>query len=107
MEFRDTEGNRVVTIYVILDDNIRDAKKYEPYKAAVPKLVARHGGEYLAHDGKFEVLVGDWKTHNIVIFRWPSREAWQAFLNDPDYQPWKTLRLAVAMTANLMVVEGS
>jgi uncharacterized protein (DUF1330 family) len=95
-----------MTIYVILDDNIHDAEKYELYKDAVPALVARHGGEYLAHDGKFEVLVGDWKTHSIVMFRWPSRVAWQAFLNDPDYQPWKALRLSVATTANLMVVDG-
>lgn len=95
-----------MAIYVILDDNIRDAKKYAAYKAAVPALVARHGGEYLARDGKFEVLVGDWKTHRIVMFRWPHHEAWQAFLNDPDYQPWKALRASVATTANLMVVEG-
>jgi uncharacterized protein (DUF1330 family) len=95
-----------MAFYVILDDDIRDAKRYEPYKAAVPALVARHGGEYLAHNGTFEVLIGDWKTHRIVLFRWPSREAWQAFLNDPDYQPWKALRESVATTANLLVVEG-
>jgi uncharacterized protein (DUF1330 family) len=95
-----------MAIYVILDNDIRNDKKYEAYKAAVPALVARHGGEYLARDGKFEVLVGNWKPNRIVIFRWPSREAMQAFLNDPDYQPWKTLRESVATTTNLMVIEG-
>ena len=93
-------------IYVILDNDIRDAKKYEAYKAAVPALVAKHGGEYLARDGKFEVLVGNWKPNRIVIFRWPSREAMQAFQDDPDYQPWKALRESVATTTNLMVIEG-
>lgn len=95
-----------MAIYVILDNDIRDAAKYEAYKEAVPALVARHGGEYLARDGRFEVLAGNWKPNRIVIFKWPSREAMQAFQNDPDYQPWKKLRESVATTTNLMVIEG-
>jgi len=43
-------------LYLILDSTIRDAKKYEDYKRAVPALVAKHGGEYLARGAKFEGL---------------------------------------------------
>ena len=48
-------------IYVIFENEIHDAIKYDEYKKAVPKYVARHGGEYVARDGYFEVPVGDWK----------------------------------------------
>ena len=95
-----------MAIYVILDNDIRDPAKYEAYKKAVPTLVAKHGGEYLARDAKFEVLVGNWNPKRIVIFRWPNREAMQKFQTDPDYQPWKALRESVATTNNLMVIEG-
>lgn len=93
-------------IYLILDNSIKDPAKYDAYKRAVPALVAKHGGEYLARDARFEVLAGDWKPNRIVIFKWPSREALNAFMSDPEYQPWKTLRESVATTNNLLLVEG-
>jgi len=95
-----------VPIYLILDNTIDDPKQYDAYKRAVPALVARHGGEYLARDAKFEVLAGNWKPNRIVIFKWPSREALNAFMSDPEYQPWKKLRESVATTNNLLLVEG-
>jgi len=95
-----------MAIYVILDNEVHDHEKYDTYKAAVPAMVARHGGEYLARDGAFEVLAGDWNPNRIVIFKWPSREALDGFMNDPEYQPWKKLRESVTTTNNLMVVEG-
>jgi len=93
-------------IYVILDNAIRDPSKYDEYRRAVPALVAKHGGEYLARDAKFDVLAGDWKPNRIVIFKWPSREALNAFMSDPDYQSWKKLRESVATTNNQLLVEG-
>jgi uncharacterized protein (DUF1330 family) len=41
-----------------------------------------------------------------VIFRWPNRDALDAFQNDLGYQPWKALRESVATTNNLLMVEG-
>ncbi len=93
-------------IYVILDNSIHDPKKYDAYMRAVPALVARHGGEYLARGGKFEVMAGSWKPNRIVLFKWPSRAAHRAFMADPEYQPWKKLRESVTTTNNVMLVEG-
>lgn len=93
-------------IYVIFENEIHDAIKYDEYKKAVPKYVARHGGEYVARDGHFEVPVGNWKPNRIVIFKWPSREALESFQSDPEYQPWKKLRESVTTTKQLLIVEG-
>jgi len=95
-----------MAIYVILDNDIHDHAKYNEYKEAVPAMVARHGGEYLVRDGKIEVPVGDWHPNRMVIFKWPSRQALEAFLSDPDYQPWKTLRENCTTTNQLVIVEG-
>ena len=41
--------------YMIVNMEVKDPAAYEAYKAKVPALIARHGGEYLvrggAHDG--------------------------------------------------------
>ena len=95
-----------MAIYVIFENEIHDTEKYDEYKKAVPQYIARHGGEYLARDGKIEVPVGDWKPNRIVIFKWPSRAALEAFQNDPDYQPWKKVRESVTTTKQLLVIEG-
>jgi len=93
-------------IYLILDNTIHDPAKYEEYKRAVPAIVAKHGGEYLARGGRFEVLAGNWDPKRIVIFKWPNRDAVNAFMTDPEYQPWKKLRESAATTNNLLLVEG-
>lgn len=96
-----------MSIYVILDSEIHDEAEYEKYKQAVPALIAKHGGEYLARGGAIEVLAGDWHPERVVIFRWPSREALNAFMNDPEYQPWKKLRESVSTARALVMVEGA
>jgi len=100
-----TDGS-AMPVYLVLDNTIHDPTKYDEYKRAVPKIVAKHGGEYLARDAKFEVLAGNWNPNRIVIFKWPNRQAIEAFMSDPEYQPWKKLRESAATTNNLLLVEG-
>jgi len=93
-------------IYLVLDNTIHDPAKYEENKRAVPANVTRHGGEYRARDAKFEVLAGSWNPKRLVIFKWRSRAALNAFSADPEYQPWKKRRESVATTNSLLLVEG-
>jgi uncharacterized protein (DUF1330 family) len=48
-----------MTAYVILDIDVHDQEGYQKYRAGVPALIAKHGGEYLVRGGDFEVLAGD------------------------------------------------
>ncbi len=91
--------------YLIADIDLTDTAAYEPYKAAVPAIVARHGGEYLVRGGDFEVLEGDWTPVRLVLFRFPDRAAIKAFVNDPDYAPFIALRQSLAKT-NSVAVDG-
>jgi hypothetical protein len=49
-----------MTAYMIMDIDVLDPLRYEAYKRDVPRLVEKHGGEYLVRGGEFEVIEGDW-----------------------------------------------
>ena len=76
-----------MAIYVIVDIDVRNPEAYEEYTAKVSPLVAKHGGTFLVRGGEHEVMVGDWQPTRLVVFRYPSREALEAFSNDPENQP--------------------
>ncbi|GIS88806.1 MAG: hypothetical protein CM1200mP18_15160 [Gammaproteobacteria bacterium] len=40
----------------------------------------------VAVGGKVDVLAGDWHPQRIVMLKFPSREAYEAFIADPDYR---------------------
>jgi uncharacterized protein (DUF1330 family) len=91
--------------YLIVNTDIRDLAAYEPYKAAVPALIKKHGGEYLARGDEMQVLEGKWQPARVVLLRFPDLAAIRAFMDDPAYQPWKALRHRVA-ASDLVAVAG-
>ncbi|MGI9229229.1 MAG: DUF1330 domain-containing protein [Gammaproteobacteria bacterium] len=65
------------------------------YVGPTTALVAKHGGKYLARTASHERMEGKGKDHALqVIIEWPSKEAAQAFMSDPDYQPHLKARTA-------------
>lgn len=91
--------------YMIVDVDVRDLARYDDYKSQVPALIARHGGEYLVRGGTHEVIEGDWQPTRMVLFRFPSRAAIRAFLDDPEYRPLAALRHEVAKS-RIIAVDG-
>lgn len=91
--------------YLIVNITIKDPAAFERYRAAVPAIVHKHGGQYLVRGGNCEVLEGDWRPQRLVLFQFPDMAAIRAFDNDPEYQPWKALRRQSAQT-DLVAVEG-
>ena len=58
------------------------------YIGPVNKLVAKHGGKYLARTSSHERLEGEGEEAALrVIIEWPSNEAALSFMSDPDYIP--------------------
>jgi uncharacterized protein (DUF1330 family) len=84
---------------------VNNATAYEEYKAKVPALIRKHGGEYLVRGGNFVVLEGDWKPSRLVVFRFPDVASAQALYNDPEYQPLKALRQRVSKM-DIVAIEG-
>jgi len=94
-----------MSAYVIVNIDVHDAEAYEEYKAKVPALIRKHGGEYVIRGGKFVVMEGDWQPSRLVLLRFPDMAAAQAMFDDPEYQTLKELRQRAAQT-DLVIVEG-
>ena len=88
-----------------MDVDALDPHQYETYKREVPKLVEKHGGEYLVRGGEFEVIEGEWAPVRLVIFSFPDRQAIHALFADPEYQPLKLLRHKVTISS-IVAVDG-
>ena len=95
-----------MSAYMIVNVDVTDPTLYEQYKARVPALIRKYGGEYLVRGGKFVIVEGDWKPSRLVIFRFPDIASAQALYNDPEYQALKALRQR-ASKMDIVVVEGS
>ena len=90
---------------MIVNINVKDATAYEAYKAQVPAVIRKFGGEYLVRGGICEVLEGDWRPGRLVLFRFPDMASILALQEAPEYQPLKALRQSVAYT-EAVAVEG-
>jgi uncharacterized protein (DUF1330 family) len=95
-----------MSAYLIANIDVKDAADYEEYRAKVPALIRKHGGEYLVRGGNFTVLEGDWKPCRLVIMRFPDIAAVRNLFSDPEYQPLKALRQRVT-ESEIVAVEGT
>ncbi|WP_435256603.1 DUF1330 domain-containing protein [Thioclava sp. FR2] len=58
------------------------------YLPTANKLVAKHGGKYLARTAIHRQLEGKDRPAALrIILEWPSQEAADAFMNDPEHLP--------------------
>jgi uncharacterized protein (DUF1330 family) len=94
-----------VSVYLITDLDIFDAKLFAEYQRAFPAIVERHSGRYLVRGGEWRVLSGDWDLHRVVVFEFPDQEAMRATFDDPEYQPMIAIRERSARSKSF-VVEG-
>jgi uncharacterized protein (DUF1330 family) len=91
-----------VTAIALLDIDIHDPEGYAEYPPKVWPLIAKHGGKITHRVSDFETLEGDWCPKRVLIIEFPDRASVMAFMEDPDYQPLKEIRLRTAKS--LMVV---
>ncbi|MDF1834390.1 MAG: DUF1330 domain-containing protein [Alteraurantiacibacter sp. bin_em_oilr2.035] len=67
----------------------------EEYNAEVPALLGKHGGELVCRSEKFVRYEGEGEDPDLVIIvKFPSMEAIDAFMSDPEYAPHLASRIA-------------
>ncbi len=68
------------------------------------RLVAKHGGKYLARTSSHEQVEGA-KTDAAlrIIIEWPSRQAALDFMNDPEYAPHLAARTAGSESFHFLI----
>jgi uncharacterized protein (DUF1330 family) len=73
-------------VYMIAINEVSDQERYaKEYVPPAQKSVKDHGGEYVAA-GPGTQIVGNLPHGPVVILRWESMEALQAWHNSPEFQ---------------------
>lgn len=91
--------------YIVAHLEVTNPEAFEAYRAAVPAVVAAHGGRYLMRGGAVEVLEGDWTIPRLIVLEFPDKAAAESFYHSPDYQKILPLRLENAEGA-VVIAEG-
>lgn len=74
------------------------------YLERIDATLAPFGGEFVVHGGAMSPREGEWDG-DIVIIRFPSRDAATSWYDSPDYQEILRLRTA-SSTGMVTIVEG-
>lgn len=92
-----------MTAYFILTHTITDIERYrKEYIPQVFPFIVKHNGEVIVSSLDAEPLQGS-PARSVVVLRFPSEQAVRDFVNDPDYQPVKEVRLALTTHANAVL----
>lgn len=95
-----------MTYYSVLDVTPTNEDWIADYIGPANRLVAEHGGKYLARTATHEQLEGGTQDAALrIVIEWPSREAARAFMNDPDYKPHFQARTA-GSNSHHYLIEG-
>lgn len=90
--------------YSVLDVTPTTEDWIPDYLGPANKLVAKHGGKYLARTSNHEQLEGDTSSAALrIIIEWPSQDAAKAFMSDPDYVPHLKARTAGSISHHYLV----
>ena len=96
-------GRIAMSAYFVLTQTVMDPQKYgQEYVAKVMPLLAKHQAEVIVAESEATPLQGD-PAKGVVVLRFPSEQAVQDFVNDPDYQPIKKIRLGLTTNANAVM----
>jgi uncharacterized protein (DUF1330 family) len=79
--------------YLIADVKVTDDSWLPDYTSKVHDIVAKHGGKYLSRSANIKTIEGEGlDTTVIALLQFPSMEALQAFVADPEYAPYGEAR---------------
>ncbi|MBI1182312.1 MAG: DUF1330 domain-containing protein [Alphaproteobacteria bacterium] len=96
-----------MSIYVVANMKVLDPSFLEAYGAIAAPLVKQYGGEYVAQSAAPEVVEGEWpEGFQTIVIRWPSREAFRAFWDSPEYAKAKEIRKGKVILNNVILQEA-
>jgi uncharacterized protein (DUF1330 family) len=91
--------------YIIAHVQVTNPTQYEAYKKWSTAAMKTAGAEVCVRGGQVQVLEGDWAPERLVILKFPSFEAAQAFYELPEYRQAREARAGAAIM-RMVAVEG-
>ena len=87
-------GDYRMAYYMIATVKVNDDSWIPEYAANVHDIVHRHGGKYLSRSGNVRTLEGQESTTDLIaLIEFPSEDALNGFMADPDYAPYAKMRI--------------
>jgi uncharacterized protein (DUF1330 family) len=91
--------------YFVAELDVTNPAGFEPYRVAVPGVLAQYGGRYVTRGGATELIEGGPQPKRIVILEFADAAAVKRWYDSPEYQKILPLRLANS-TGRAFIVEG-
>ena len=60
-----------MSVYMIIDSQVKDGEKYRQYLDQVSPMVTKYGGRYHVRGEKIQSL-GTWKPERIIVIEFPT-----------------------------------
>ena len=96
-----------MSVFVIADIKVTDDGRVPEYAGNVHTIVEKHGGKYLSRSGNISTLEGEEKDSTLIaIIEFPTREALDSFVSDPEYAPYGQARQAGSVS-NFHVIDDT
>ncbi len=93
-----------MTYYSVLAVTPTNEDWIADYIGPANRLVAKHGGTYLARTANHERVEGEGGGAALrIVIQWPSKEAALAFMSDPEYVPHLKARTAGSDSEHFLV----
>jgi uncharacterized protein (DUF1330 family) len=96
-----------VPVFMVANLEIHDADRYRSYEKGFFPILKKHGGEFFTVDDDHRTLEGSAPpSGRLVLFRFPSESAAQAWFDDPEYQALSEHRRAGTNLNFLTMIHG-
>ncbi|MBL4567535.1 MAG: DUF1330 domain-containing protein [Porticoccus sp.] len=83
-----------MSVYLIGEVVITDESWVSGYATSVHDIVHKHGGKYLSRSGNITHIEGEPSNASLIaLVEFPTMEAAQNFINDPDYEVFRKSRV--------------
>jgi uncharacterized protein (DUF1330 family) len=91
--------------YIFANVTVTDPAQYEDYRKFSSQAMQVHGAEVCVRGGAVSVLEGDWAPERVVLLKFPSRDAAQAFYDSPEYGRARQAREGAAVM-RMVLIDG-
>lgn len=92
-----------MSAYMIAQVDVKDAEKFEEYRALVPDSLKPFGGEYIVRGGEMVVLEDQQPFDRVVVIKFPDMESAKAWHDSDEYAEAKAMRHASAVSRAILV----
>lgn len=94
-----------MSAYIIIRIHAEDPERLKEYQTAVPSIIEKYRGRFIARGGSVVTLEGPEELRCIVIIEFPEVFDAEAFYHSPEYAQARKLREGIAVT-ELIAVAG-